>query len=425
MKTIIYQVLPRLWGNGKMSCWGADDFAYLKTLGVDYIWYTGIPRHASGKEFVKGDPGCPYSITDWFDTNPYLADNPDERLKEFDALVVRTHGAGLKCIIDFIPNHVARDYHGDIRHHNWFDGDWTDTLKNDWSDPRTYDACLATLRFWASRGVDGFRFDMVELVPAAQMRLLLSSLKAEFPGLLTIAEVYNKENYRTYLDYVGFSLIYDKSGLYDTLRNIICCDGSARALTWNWQSLGELQPRMLNFLENHDEQRIASPEFAGSASRAYAALAFSALFNTASFMLYFGQEAGENAKEGSNGRTSIFNWCEPAAVGRINKFISTGKGLDVTGKKVLRRYKEIMSFAAMPVFRSGRNWDLCYCQGAGFNPDRAFAFLRFDQDEAWLVYCNFSDSQVNTTVNVPSEPLGRELTVPVKVAPWDAAIVKL
>ena len=57
---------------------------------------------------------------------------------------------------------------------------------------------------------------------------------------------------------------------------------------------------MLNFLENHDELRIASDFFAGSAKNSFAALYVSLLLNTSPFMLYFGQEVGER-----NGRRGL------------------------------------------------------------------------------------------------------------------------
>lgn len=425
MKKIIYQVLPRLWGNGKMSDWGDKAFAYVKSLGVDYIWYTGIPRHASGKDFVKGDPGCPYSITDWMDINPYLADDPDRRLEEFDALVKRTHSAGLGCIIDFIPNHVACDYQGKIVHHDWCDGDWTDTLKNDYSDPRTFDACLEILRFWASRGVDGFRCDMVELVPADAMKGLIRAVRQDYPDMVFIAEVYGKDNYRRYIEDVGFDLLYDKSGAYDSLRAVVGSACTARSLTWNWQWLGDMQPSMLNFLENHDEQRLASPWFAVEPEKGYAALAYSALFNTASFMLYFGQEAGEDASEGDQGRTSIFNWCDPSAVRALNSYIDTGKGLDRRRRSILAHYREIMKLASSPVFREGGTWDLCYCQNDGFDADRHTAFLRYNVSGAWAVFCNFSEEEAVLDLFIPSEPLGREVNVHVKAGAYSYAVVKV
>lgn len=406
MKLIIYQALARLWGKPGFSSWDEPTLKYIKSLGVDCLWLTGIPRHASGRDFVKGDPGCPYSVSDWKDVNPYLADCPSHRMEEFDSLVGRVHAAGLKLLIDYIPNHVARDYQGPIVHFDYCDADWTDTLKNDWSSPATRAAMLDILRFWIARGVDGFRCDMVELVPPEALGELLAAVRRDAPQTLFVAEVYGKDNYRKYIEEVGFDLLYDKSGLYDSLRGI--CTGSltARAITWNWQFLGNLQPRMLNFLENHDEQRVASGFFLGSPSRAWAALAVSMLFNDASFMLYFGQEVGENAAESGNGRTSIFDITHPASIGRLYQAVHGTGGLLPEESVVLSRYRQMLGYAAMPVFRSGKSWDLCYCNldSPGFDADRHFAFLRYDDAGAWLVFCNFSDAAVRgLRVAVPPE----------------------
>ena len=430
-KKIIYQALPRLWGKGRFSDWGEAEFTYLRSLGVDYVWYTGIPRHATGKPFVKGDPGSPYAISDWYDVNPYLADDPARRLEEFDALVARTHEAGLRVLIDYIPNHVAPDYEGAIRHFDGYDGDWSDTRKNDWSAPETRAEMLNILRYWAARGVDGFRCDMVELVPAEALRELIAAVKADFPGLLFVAEVYQKDNYRRYLDEVGFDLLYDKSGLYDTLRAICCNGATARGITWNWQWLGDLQPRVLNFLENHDEQRLASPEFLGSATRGLAPLACSLLFNTAPFLLYFGQEVGENGLEGAAGRTSIFNWSEPPELRDLWVSLHGGKRLAPQEAALLRRYRELLRFAKRPAFASGGTWDLTYCNESapGYNPDRHFAFVRYTAREAWLVACNFSDAPASLQISLP--PQLRTLcprlpdSTPATVPPWDASVTRI
>ncbi len=393
MKMIIYQALARLWGDSRLSSWDVPTLKYIRSLGADCLWLTGIPRHASGKPFVKGNPGCPYSISDWKDVNPYLADNPERRMEEFSALVERVHGEGLKLIVDYVPNHVARDYEGKIVHFDYCDADWTDTLKNDWSSPSTRREMLEVLRFWIGLGVDGFRCDMVELVPPDALGELISAVRRESPQTVFVAEVYGRQNYRKYIDEVGFDLLYDKSGLYDSLRAICAGTQSARAITWNWQSLGGLQGRMLNFLENHDEQRLASPFFLGDARRGYAALAVSLLFNDASFMLYFGQEAGENAGESDNGRTSIFDITHPATIGRLYQAVHGTGALLPSEAAVLARYRELLALASRPVFRCGANWDLCYCNcdSAGFDADRHFAFVRYDEGEAWLVFCNFSD----------------------------------
>lgn len=137
-KIIIYQVFTRLFGNsnttrkengtlaengcGKMSFFDAATLRRIKKLGVTHVWYTGIIRHASKTDYsaygiphqhpavVKGNAGSPYAITDYYDVDPDLADNIDDRMSEFERLVERSHKAGLKVIIDFVPNHVARQY---------------------------------------------------------------------------------------------------------------------------------------------------------------------------------------------------------------------------------------------------------------------------------------------------------------------------
>ena len=405
--------------------------AFLRSLGVDYVWYTGIPRHATGRDFVKGTPGSPYAISDWRDINPYLAEDPLQRMAEFDALLARTHAEGMRVLIDYIPNHVAADYQGPIHRFDWCDGDWTDTRKNDWTRPGTRAEMENILRFWASRGVDGFRCDMVELVPPEALKALISAIKADFPDLLFVAEVYKKENYRPYLDEVGFDLLYDKSGLYDTLR-AICCDGAtARGITWNWQWLGDMQPRVLNFLENHDEQRLASPAFLGSATKGYAALACSMLFNTAPFMLYFGQEVGEDGIDGAGGRTSIFNWSDPPELRVLYRSLHGGPELAPDEAAVLARYREFLALAKRPAFAEGGCWDLTYCNESapGYDPDRHFAFVRYDLREAWLVICNFSGTPATATLTIPPElralcpalPDTAMLTAP----PWDAVAARL
>ena len=206
---------------------------------------------------------------------------------------------------------------------------------------------------------------------------------------------------------MGFDLLYDKSGLYDTVRAVTCDGRTAKALSWNWQFLGdELQPRMLNFLENHDEQRVASDFFAGSAEAGYAALGVALLQNTASFMLYFGQEIGERGMDnepfsGVNGRTSIFDWWTVESLQALRQYISDKrKGLNIKQKAILKRYQEAIALARRPAFSEGRTFDLCYAQGEGFNPDRHFAFLRSDGSETWLIVANFGPA-ADITVNIP------------------------
>lgn len=395
---IIYQALTRLFGEGKFSSFDQKTFTYLKGLHVSHIWYTGVIRHSlAGKSYVKGDWGCPYSIMDYYDVNPYLAGDPERRMEEFDNLVSRTHEAGFKVILDFVPNHVSPDYsdsYGGIKTLHRCDYDWTDTDKIDYSDRSNWDKLLSIIKFWVSKGVDGFRCDMAELVPVEFWHFLISETKKDFHSVIFIAETYSLEKYGVFINQALFDYLYDKSGLYDTLRAVTCQYGSAHGITGNWQRLGELQPRMLNFLENHDEQRIASPFFAGSPQRGYAALAVSALFYPCPFMLYFGQEIGESAASTDNGRTSIFSHESPIEI----------SPLSASQKEVLKVYKKVL--ALKDSLGDAPNYDLSYCQSAadGFDKDRHFAFLRkpAGRKEA-LVACNFSDSPAAFTLRIPFE----------------------
>lgn len=485
-KTIVYQLLPRLWGNmvphpvpsgslerngtGKFSSIDAETLSWLSgELGVTHLWLTGVIRHAtteslegclaSDPSVVKGKAGSPYAITDYFDVNPYLADNPSARMDEFKLLLDRIHSSGLKVLIDFVPNHVSRDYgkvglshvpqegvlgasddpsfhwraENDFYYYpgqslhlpcggryyenpakasgNCFSpapgiNDWYETIRLNYCDfhTPTWDRMLEIVLYWCSKGVDGFRCDMVEMVPWQFMKWLIEKVKASYPGVIFIAEVYQKDLYRRYVEEVGFDLLYDKSGLYDTLRSVVQGGGTARAITWNWQSLGDLQPRMLNFLENHDEQRFASDFFAMDASKAAAPLCVSLLLNDSAFMIYNGQEAGERGMEsegfsGLDGRTTIFDWWSVPSLRRLYGQIHSGSGLKDEEKAVLDLYEGILDIARNT---SGRTYDLCYLNegSSGFDPDRHFAFLRGGEGRATLFVCDFSgkDSIVDVAI---------------------------
>ena len=539
-KVIIYQMLPRLWGNiggenikngtlkdngcGKFSSIDTISLEYLRSLGVSHVWYTGIIRHAtaedsdgctpSSADWVKGRAGSPYSITDYYDVNPYLADEPENRMEEFHKLVERTHAAGLKVIIDFVPNHVARDYgrfaaahpaptgmaalgESDDKSVHWKDSndffyypgiplalpiqnqtymempamasgnsytsspgvnDWYDTIKLNYCDSHTetWEKMYDIVNFWAGQGVDGFRCYMVELVPQAFFKWLISRIKKDRPDLLFVAEVYQKTLYSKYIREIGFDLLYDKSGIYDTLRAIVEKNAkdsgvpvedwqSAKRITWNWQSLGDLQPYMLNFLENHDEQRFASDFFGCDARNSYAALYTALYMNNAPFMLYAGEEVGERGMDnegfsGRDGRTSIFDWWAPSSLTRLYKFIhGEKKALTPEEETMLDTYRKALKFAAEDnAVSKGTFYDLCYCNYAsdGFNPDRHFAFLRDFEDETLLIVCNFSKNDADMKISIPdhafnwmkmpeSEEFNHTTPVSVHVPATNGVIIKL
>ena len=551
-KPIIYQMLPRLWGNdkvrpkkngtlsdngtGKISDIDAKTLEYIKWLGCSHIWLTGMIRHstqsseegcmASHPQFVKGKAGSPYAICDYYDINPYLADNPEDRIDEFKDLIKRVHEAGLKVIIDFVPNHVARDYgkispaeghpmlgREDDKSVHWKEendfiyypgcelqlptacpkgmkpyhempamatgnncysaepgiNDWFETVKINYCDFRTptWDKMLDIVKYWASMGVDGFRCDMVELVPAEFMKWLIAEVKNEYPSVIFIAEVYKKELYNEYVRNVGFDFLYDKSGLYDTLRTIVEKNvddngmpvelwQSTMGITRSWQFLGDLQPYMLNFLENHDEQRFGSDFFGKDAKNTFAPLYTSLFLNTAPFMIYFGEEVGEKGMDeegfsGRDGRTTIFDWWSIGSVRRLRKVIESGdyKSLDVkalvkAGMKreeaeVFVKFAEATRLASSDTaVTKGTTYDLCYCNlsSDGFDKNRHFAFLRDYEDHTILFACNFSNREAHIRLTIPEHafewmeiPVTDELypgkIIEVDIAPYDAAKIVL
>ncbi len=463
-KFVIYQLLLRAFGNrecvpgGSFDTNGSGKFndvtdgylASLREMSVGAIWYSGVLSHATLTSFtgipashpslVKGEAGSPYAIRDYFDLDPALAVETEKRMDEFLALVERTHRAGMKVIIDFVPNHVARQHNGYFTDDNFYTlygdlclpcgcegmpyvesparatgndvfnttpsvNDWYDTVKLNYDNRGTWEKMVRILEFWADKGVDGFRCDMVELVTPDFFAYAFSGVRRKYPDLFFVAEVYGKENYRRYAD-VGFDLLYDKSGFYDCLRRIVTGSGNASDLTAEWQFLGDLQSRMLNFLENHDEQRIASDFFAGDASRSYAALAVSLLFNTAPFMLYFGQEYGERGMEsegfsGIDGRTSIFDYCTVPSVKR-----AIDGQLCASERRVYEEYAKLLKLAVEePAFAKGGSYDLMYVNTASlsFNSDTTFVWMRGFGGRVFLLAANFSGREVDVTVNIPPE----------------------
>ena len=505
-KIIIYQTLPRLFGNrnltrkvngtlaengcGKLSDFDAPTLRRIHTLGVTHIWYTGVVRHATATDYsrygiprqhpavVKGRAGSPYAITDYYDIDPDLADNVEQRMDEWSELVDRTHAAGMRVIIDFVPNHVARQYHSivkpadardlgedddagkrfDLQNNFYyctgesfapqfdlkcgaaepyvempakatgndrFDShpginDWYETVKLnygiDYCDaggrsehfdpvPNTWIKMTDILLFWAAKGVDGFRCDMVEMVPTAFWAYATQIVKERFPGLLFIGEVYDPEQYRSYID-SGFDYLYDKVGMYDCVRAVIRGERPASSITYQWQAVGDMTDRMLYFLENHDEQRVASDYFCGEGRKALPGLIVSALMQTNPFMLYAGQEYGERGMDregfsGTDGRTTIFDYW---AVDAIYKGYFKRAALTAEQKYLALRYQQILRIANREkAVREGRFFDLMYVnpQSWQFNPYSQFAFLRKCDDDVLLVIVNFSGQRVLLNVNIP------------------------
>ena len=318
-KLFIYQLLPRLFSNGNSSnrfngsitengCGKFNDItdellAQLKENGYTHVWYIGILAHASATDYthhgiprqfpeiVKGKAGSPYAVRDYYDVDPDLSEVVPDRMKEFESLIQRTRMAGLKVIIDNVPNHVARNYQSIAKPEGLRDFgedddpsvafsprnnfyylpeqsleiqfseeeikeriyrefpakatgndcftnrptryDWYETVKLNYGIdymgggvthfdpiPDTWEKMREVFLFWARKGVDGFRCDMAEMVPLAFWRWVIPQVKEYFPDILFVAEIYNPDAYRDFLDEDGFDYLYTPVPAYT--RPLVC-----------------------------------------------------------------------------------------------------------------------------------------------------------------------------------------------------------
>lgn len=501
-KVIIYQVLPRLFGNknttnrrwgsiqengcGKMNDFSTSVLRHIKDMGVTHIWYTGVIRHATVTDYssfgiprqhpevVKGKAGSPYAITDYYDIDPDLAEDVNHRMEEFEALIARTHEAGLKVIMDFVPNHVAREYksickparvkdlgendhkenHFDTRNNFYYcwgqplvlphiagqqqvyteipakatgndrftntpdRNDWYETVKLnygiDYCDaggrsehflpiPDTWNKMTDILLFWASKGIDAFRCDMAEMVPPAFWTWAIDKVNFRYPHIRFIGEVYDPQQYRTYLS-AGFDWLYDKVGMYDSVKDIIRGQRWASDITWQWQQTDDIGEHMLYFLENHDEQRIASDFFAADARKGIPGMMVMAWLQRNPVMLYAGQEYGEQGMDeegfsGHDGRTTIFDyWCVKTI---LHGYFQRRK-MSLAERSIENSYLQILKIASEErAIREGAFFDLMYAQSDAFDRVHLFTFLRKAGEETLLVVVNFSDEERQAMIRIP------------------------
>lgn len=517
----IYQIFTRLYGaclpgknipygsieeNGvaKFNEFTLDTLERIKNFGFSHVWFTGVLEHATQTNYsqygiaidhpwiVKGRAGSPYAIKDYFDVDPDLAVKIENRMDEFEALLQRTHEVGLKFILDFVPNHVARSYHSDaspehfrdlgadddqdiafspqnnfyycwgeplhtenfiaegeiglpyLEHpakatgndvfHAWPNrNDWYETIKLnygvDYSNggskhfepiPSTWKKMTEILLFWAGKGVDAFRCDMAEMVPVEFWNYAIAKVKSQY-NVDFIAEVYNPNEYRNYIHHGGFDYLYDKVGLYDTLRGVVCRYAPASAITGAWQAVDDIKSHMLYFLENHDEQRIASDYFCGDARKAYPALVVASCMGTNPMMIYAGQEIGERGMDaegfsGCDGRTTIFDYWSVPTLRKLSQISASKTGkqcaekvLTVVEKALYDDYSQVLQLRnTNRALSEGLFYDLMYVNYSGeegFDHQRHYAFLRKAEGELIFVFANFSDCHVNCGVKVPAHAL--------------------
>ncbi|WP_298494984.1 alpha-amylase family glycosyl hydrolase [uncultured Algibacter sp.] len=536
-KYVVYQVFTRLFGNTNTTNkpWGTieengvgkfNDFTIkalneIKDLGVSHIWYTGVPHHDVIRDYskygisnddpdvVKGRAGSPYAVKDYYNVNPDLAVNVEKRLEEFQALIKRTHEAGLKVIIDIVPNHVARNYKSiskpegvrdfgeddDISvvynvNNNFYynpdesfkvpvwkndysplgnekhpleDGefpempakwtgngsrlsqpdmnDWYETVKvnygispegkkdfdelpdgfenedykthyNFWKDktvPNSWLKFRDIALYWLDMQVDGFRYDMAEMVPVEFWSFMNSSIKMKNPDAFLLAEVYNPSLYRDYIKKGKMDYLYDKVQLYDTIKSVMQGTGKTDHIPPILDELKDIEHHMLHFLENHDEQRLASSAFAGNAEKGKPAMVVSATSTTAPTMIYFGQEVGEDGSEnagfGLPTRTSIFDYIGvPAHQRWVNNKQFDGGQLTKEEKHLRDFYKRVLNLTINSSALAGNYQDihLHNIQNTQWYNDKVLSYVRWSDDEKLIIVSNFNDQ--NT--------FGFELSIP-------------
>ena len=514
-KLVIYQLFTRWFGNtnstnkfygtrdengvGKFNDITDKALLELKKFGISHVWYTGVLEHATLTDYsdfgiqpdhpliVKGIAGSPYAVKDYYDVDPDLAVNVADRMKEFEELVARTHQNDLKVIIDFIPNHVARQYHSNSRPAGIKDFgeddnttlafsptnnfyylpeqefivpevktppipyeefytefpakatgndifqakpsvfDWFETIKLNYGVdyqnfhekhfdpiPSTWLKMRDILVFWANKGVDGFRCDMAEMVPVEFWAWIIPEVHKVNPDIIFIAEIYNPGEYHRYIHEGRFTYLYDKVGLYDALRRLMEGYGSVEDITRVWQQeSGDIAQHMLRFLENHDEQRIASRFFANDPFVAIPAMTLSATLHTGPLMIYSGQEVGVNPTQpegfqGDDGRTSIFDYWGVEEFQRwTNQGNYDGALLSESQKQLRDFYQQLNHFVhSSEAVQEGGFYDLQYVnidgQSTGYQRTRTYSYLRYSKNQKLLFIYNFDKSHaIETFVKLP------------------------
>jgi glycosidase len=514
-KLIIYQMLTRLFGNknstnkyygsaeengvGKFSDINDKALDSLKTLGITHVWYTGVIEHASMQDYsssgihvddpdvVKGKAGSPYAIKDYYDVDPDLATDVKNRMQEFESLVKRTHDHGLKVIIDFVPNHVARTYHSNAKPdtvadfgayddvkkafdtqndfyyiigksfivpkgvdaggkdfksplkdnkfketpakatgNNVFSAapsidDWYETIKLNYGvdykngeakhfapEPSVWFKMRDILLFWANKHVDGFRCDAAEMVPVEFWEWVIPQIKKVNPQIIFIAEAYNPKEYQQYIKQGKFDYLYDKVGLYDVVKRLIKNDSLANTndIVNLATADSAISNNLLRFLENHDEERIASKGFAQKGENAIPGMIVSATLSGGPAMIYFGQEVGEHGdgKEGfgrEDNRTTLFDyWGVPAHQAWMNNGAFDGKGLSDDQRKLRAFYVTLLNYCkSNDAIKYGK---LSILTNVGLDK-KSIAYVRSVDDKIVLVAANFnSDKTINVNVQLPA-----------------------
>jgi len=251
--------------------------------------------------------------------------------------------------------------------------------------------------YWIEKGVDGFRYDMAEMVPYEFWSYMNSSIKMKNPKAFLLAEVYNPKEYRNYIKLGKMDYLYDKVETYDHLKAVIKGNALPDALSDIQNNMSDIEHHMLHFLDNHDEQRLASPEFAGSPEKGKPLMVVSATLSSSPTMIYFGQEVGEPGNEdagfGKRSRTSIFDYI---GVPHHQRWMNEGKfdgGQLSNSEKALRDfYSRLLNFTLKSSAMLGKFQEIqSVNRKETQNYDQGlYSFVRYSEEEKLIIIANFS-----------------------------------
>ncbi len=269
--------------------------------------------------------------------------------------------------------------------------------------------------FWTSKGIDGFRYDMAEMVPYEFWSYMNSSIKMKNPDAFLLAEVYNPKEYRNYIKFGKMDYLYDKVELYDKLKEVIQCKNWPDAISDIQNRLADIEHHMLHFLDNHDEQRLSSPEFAGLPEKGKPMMVVSTLISSSPTMVYFGQEVGEAGNEnggfGTHSRTSIFDY---VGVPNHQRWMNGGKfdggQLSESEKELRDFYSRLLNFSTQSSALMGNFQEIQSAnryKTEGYD-DYIYSFVRWSSSEKLMVVSNFSAEKISTfALKIPSEIISK------------------
>ena len=292
--SVVYELNTRQFTPEGTFAAAQQQLPRLKALGVDIIWL--MPIYPIGELERKGSLGSYYAIRDYNDVNPEFG-----TLEDFDAFLAAAHEQGFKVILDWVANHTSPDhpwvtendpswYYRDSLGHTIVEYDWTDIAKLNYDNIEVGASMRNAMRFWAKRGVDGFRCDVAYQVPDTFWSRALGAIRAE-----NNREFYFlAEGEETWLHKVGFDATYAwklHHLVNDIAQGKADGDSLARYIAWNAETY-PADAKRLSFTSNHDENSWSGTEFErmGDAWKAMTVLCWT--LPESQPLIYTGQEIG-------------------------------------------------------------------------------------------------------------------------------------